>query len=71
MLLAACAQQQCKVCDLGIACDEKEDLENVLDKAISIGADVILSSGGVSMGDKDFVKILLEKRGTTYFNRVC
>ncbi|GLJ08275.1 hypothetical protein SUGI_0085410 [Cryptomeria japonica] len=70
MLLAACAQEQCKVCDLGIVRDEKEDLENMLDKAISVGADVILSSGGVSMGDKDLVKILLEKRGTTHFNRV-
>lgn len=71
MLLAAATQQQCKVLDLGIACDEEEELEAKLDKAVSAGVDILLSSGGVSMGDKDFVKHLLERRGTIYFSRVC
>lgn len=70
MLLAAIAQEHCKICDLGIARDDKEDLENMLEKAISAGVDFLLSSGGVSMGDKDFVKDLLEKRGTIHFKRV-
>lgn len=70
MLLAAATQQQCKVVDLGIARDDEEELEKVLDKASSVGIDILLTSGGVSMGDKDFIKPLLGKRGTVYFSKV-
>ncbi|EOY33172.1 Molybdopterin biosynthesis CNX1 protein / molybdenum cofactor biosynthesis enzyme CNX1 (CNX1) isoform 3 [Theobroma cacao] len=71
MLLAAATQQQCKVLDLGIVGDDKEELERVLDSAFSSGINILLTSGGVSMGDKDFVKPLLEKKGTVHFNKVC
>ncbi|CAI0452373.1 unnamed protein product, partial [Linum tenue] len=70
-LLAAAVQQQCKVVDLGIAGDDKEELESVLDKAFSSGVDILLTSGGVSMGDRDFVKPLLVKRGVVHFDKVC
>ncbi|XP_049932527.1 molybdopterin biosynthesis protein CNX1 isoform X2 [Nymphaea colorata] len=70
MLLAAAMQQQCKVLDMGIACDDSEDLEKIFDTSISSKVDIILSSGGVSMGDKDLVKPLLEKRGKFYFGKV-
>lgn len=30
-----------------------------------------LLTGGVSMGDKDFIKPLLERRGTVFFGKVC
>ncbi|KAL3580991.1 hypothetical protein D5086_018826 [Populus alba] len=71
MLLAAAIQQQCKILDLGIARDDKEELERILDKAFSAGIHILLTSGGVSMGDRDFVKPLLENRGTIHFNKVC
>ncbi|XP_011043840.1 PREDICTED: molybdopterin biosynthesis protein CNX1 isoform X2 [Populus euphratica] len=71
MLLAAAIQQQCKILDLGIARDDKEELERILDKAFSAGIHILLTSGGVSMGDRDFVKPLLESRGTIHFNKVC
>ncbi|CAK7329214.1 unnamed protein product [Dovyalis caffra] len=71
MLLAAAIQQQCKVLDLGIARDDKEELERILDTAFSAGIHILLTSGGISMGDKDFVKPLLESRGTVHFNKVC
>ncbi|KDP42916.1 hypothetical protein JCGZ_23858 [Jatropha curcas] len=71
MLLAAAVQQQCKVLDLGIVGDDKEELERVMDKAFSSGIHILLTSGGISMGDKDFVKPLLESRGTVHFNKVC
>ncbi|KAE8734805.1 Molybdopterin biosynthesis protein CNX1 [Hibiscus syriacus] len=71
MLLAAIAQQQCTVLDLGIVRDDKEELDRVLDSAFSSGINILLTSGGVSMGDKDFVKPLLEKKGTVHFNKVC
>ncbi|GAB4824561.1 calnexin Cnx1 [Ancistrocladus abbreviatus] len=71
MLLAALIQQNCKIIDLGIARDDEEELERIMDNAFSGGVDIILTSGGVSMGDCDFVKPLLEKRGKVYFNKVC
>ncbi|KAE8731581.1 Molybdopterin biosynthesis protein CNX1 [Hibiscus syriacus] len=71
MLLAAAAQQQCTVLDLGIVGDDKEELDRVLDSAFASGINILLTSGGVSMGDKDFVKPLLEKKGTMHFSKVC
>jgi molybdopterin molybdotransferase len=40
-------------------------LSDALDRA-----DVVITSGGVSMGDKDLVKPLLEQRGQVHFGRV-
>ncbi|KAL3718468.1 hypothetical protein ACJRO7_003578 [Eucalyptus globulus] len=71
MLLAAAMQQQCKVLDLGIARDDEEEIERIIQSALSSGIDILLTSGGVSMGDKDFIKPLLEKQGKVYFNKVC
>ncbi|XP_054790933.1 molybdopterin biosynthesis protein CNX1-like isoform X2 [Prosopis cineraria] len=71
MLLAAAIQLQCKVLDLGIAKDDEEGLERILDDAFASGINILLTSGGVSMGDKDFIKPLLEKRGKVHFNKVC
>ena len=47
--------------DLGIAVDKKEEIEAQFDAALEWGADILLTSGGVSMGDRDYVKPLLEK----------
>ncbi|KAI5667091.1 hypothetical protein M9H77_16944 [Catharanthus roseus] len=71
MILAAASQQQCKVHDLGIVHDNEQDIERVLENAISSGVDIIITSGGVSMGDRDFVKPLLGKKGKIYFDKVC
>lgn len=70
MILAAAAQQQCEVLDLGIAHDNEEEIETIFDRACSSGIDILLTSGGVSMGDRDFVKPLLEKRGRLHFHKV-
>lgn len=70
MLLAAVVQQSCKIMDLGIAQDDEAELSRVLDDAICGGADIILTSGGVSMGDRDFVKPLFEHKGKVYFSKV-
>ncbi|KAF3774267.1 Molybdopterin biosynthesis protein [Nymphaea thermarum] len=71
MLLAAAMQQHCKVLDMGIARDDSDDLERIFGTSISSKVDILLSSGGVSMGDKDLVNPLLEKRGKLYFGKVC
>ncbi|KAL5715482.1 hypothetical protein ACHQM5_017294 [Ranunculus cassubicifolius] len=70
MLMAAAAQQHCKVLDLGIASDDEEHLERIIDEAISSGIDILLTSGGVSMGDRDYVKPLLQRRGILRFDKV-
>lgn len=70
MLLAASMQQHCKIVDLGIAPDREDDLEKVFDSAILSGIDIILTSGGVSMGDRDYVKPLFAKKGIVHFNKV-
>lgn len=70
MLLAACLEAGAEILDLGIAGDDAGKLEAALDAAIAAGCHVLLTSGGVSMGDRDLVKPLLEARGQVHFGRV-
>lgn len=60
-----------EVIDLGIAADTPQDLESKLSLGLE-KADVIVSSGGVSMGEKDFLKPVLEDLlgATIHFGRV-
>ena len=71
MLLAAVRGTGADTIDLGIVSDSEENVEKALASAVSSGADVLLTTGGVSMGDKDFIKPLLERHGTIYFGKVC
>jgi len=43
--------------------DESAELEALLDAALRLGARLILTSGGISMGDHEVVRELLEPRG--------
>ena len=70
MLLAACKENHCDVIDLGITRDFEAEVSQLLEKALASNADILITSGGVSMGDKDFVKPLLQQRGKVYFNKV-
>ncbi|KAL0927850.1 hypothetical protein M5K25_002065 [Dendrobium thyrsiflorum] len=70
MLLTAALQQQSKVVDLGIARDDEENINKIFDTAIESGVDILLTSGGVSMGDKDLVKPMLRRKGTILFEKV-
>ena len=49
--------------------DDLDTLRNTLNKAAK-NHDCIITSGGVSMGDKDFVRILMEQEGDIKFWRV-
>ena len=51
-----------EVIDLGIAPDQPEIIQAMLTEAAS-KADVIISSGGVSVGEEDHVKAIVEKLG--------
>lgn len=46
------------------------DLEGAVQRALDGGADAIVSSGGVSMGDRDLIKPLLERAAEVHCGRV-
>lgn len=55
---------------LGIVPDDEQAVRNVLDQAISLGVDLIISSAGVSVGAFDFVRSVIEAQGELSFWRV-
>jgi len=55
--------------DLGIASDTATALRVKIEQGLH-EADVLLTSGGVSMGDLDLIKPLLEGVGTVHFGRI-
>ncbi|CAM3095968.1 bifunctional molybdopterin-guanine dinucleotide biosynthesis adaptor protein MobB/molybdopterin molybdotransferase MoeA [Moritella viscosa] len=63
------SQAGCEVIDLGIIEDSEAALEVTLQQS-SKQADLILSSGGVSVGDADYIKTVLDKLGQINFWRI-
>jgi molybdopterin molybdotransferase len=59
-----------EVIDLGVVPDEPDALEKVLRQA-SQTADAIVTTGGVSVGEADFVTDMLEKTGEVNFWKVA
>lgn len=59
----------CEVIDLGIIHDSEDALADALSQA-AVNADVVISSGGVSVGDADFIKLALERVGQINFWRI-
>ncbi len=68
-LLAAVAQAGGQPLDLGIIRDRPGELEQQLAAGLA-EADVLVTSGGVSMGELDLLKPLLERWGIVHFGRV-
>jgi molybdopterin molybdotransferase len=68
-LLAALREAGAEVRVLGIAPDEPEPLRRLVATAL-VDADVLVTSGGVSVGTHDLVKPLLESLGTVHVGRV-
>lgn len=60
----------CEVLDLGIIDDNQNAMETALREA-SAKADMVISSGGVSMGKADFIKNALEAVGEINFWRIA
>ena len=58
------------IIDMGIVHDDPATLEQTLIQA-STQADVVLTSGGVSVGEADFMKQLLEKLGQVVFWKIA
>jgi molybdopterin molybdotransferase len=59
-----------QVVPLGIAPDDAHEVERRLDQAVEFGADLIISSAGVSVGAFDYVKDVVEEKGGLDFWRV-
>ena len=70
MLMTALEEAGAEVLDLGIAGDSEAALGVALDRALDPSVDVLLTSGGVSMGDRDFVKGVLARHGEVHFGKV-
>jgi molybdopterin molybdotransferase len=62
MLLALVAQAGCVPVDLGIARDDEGMITERLERAVST-CDALVTSGGVSVGDYDMVKAVLDRMG--------
>jgi len=59
-----------EVIRLGVARDERDSVKALLDKAVELHVDLILSSAGVSVGAFDYVKQVIESDGKMDFWRV-
>jgi len=70
MLAAMLRRIGCIVSDLGIHRDDSAEIAAVLASAAR-SHDLILSSGGVSTGEGDFVKAAIESVGTLVFWRIA
>lgn len=57
-LLALAREAGCDAVDLGIARDEEASVRRAIERGLA-ACDALLTSGGVSMGDYDFVKAVL------------
>jgi molybdopterin molybdotransferase len=60
----------CEILDMGVVRDEPKLLETAFVEAAS-SADVVVTSGGVSVGEADFVKDLLGKLGEVVFWKIA
>ena len=64
------ARLGCDVLDMGVVRDEPDALERAFADAAA-AADVVITSGGVSVGEADFVKQLLDKLGEVLFWKIA
>jgi len=60
----------CDIVDMGVVPDVPEKLEHAFATAAA-SADVVITSGGVSVGEADFVKQLLDKLGEVLFWKIA
>lgn len=63
-------RMNCEVIDMGVVRDDPAILEKAFREAAEIG-DVVITSGGVSVGEADFVKQLLQELGEVVFWKIA
>jgi molybdopterin molybdotransferase len=68
-LMVAAEEAGAEIAWQGLAVDDEAQLERAMRAGLET-ADVLLTSGGVSMGTRDLIKPLLERMATIHFGRV-
>jgi molybdopterin molybdotransferase len=68
-ILSMAKKLGCQVIDLGIIDDNEQTLTDTLSDA-GTKADIVISSGGVSVGNADYIKMALANVGSTHFWRI-
>lgn len=71
LLAALLSGWGCEVVDLGRVADSLAATEAALQKAVAEKVDVIISSGGVSVGEEDHVKAALQRLGRLDFWKIA
>lgn len=61
---------ECDIIDMGVVADVPDALERAFASAAE-AADVVITSGGVSVGEADYVKQLLDKLGEVLFWKIA
>jgi molybdenum cofactor synthesis domain-containing protein len=61
-LLALVEEAGFEAVDLGVAADDEASVTTAIERAVA-SCDAVLTSGGVSMGDLDYVKVVLDRIG--------
>lgn len=69
-LLAAAREAGCEAISMGIARDDLATQRAAILRALDL-ADVLITSGGVSMGTRDLIKPILAELGTVHFGRIA
>jgi molybdopterin molybdotransferase len=69
-LFGMLSRLNCEVLDMGVVPDVPRLLEQAFTSAAA-AADVVITSGGVSVGEADFVKALLDKLGEVLFWKIA
>ena len=62
MLLALLRESGCEPIDLGIAPDDESAITSAIERGLQ-SCDALVTTGGVSVGDYDYVKIVLDRLG--------
>jgi molybdopterin molybdotransferase len=70
MLIALAAESGMEPVDLGIARDDEDRIVAILEDAFE-RCDAVLTSGGVSVGDYDYVKAALDRLGSLEWRQVA
>lgn len=70
MIMALLAEVGAEVIDLGRISDDADELRAAMKRAVS-EADVIVTSGGVSMGDYDVIKLVLREEADVGFYQMA
>ncbi len=68
-LYGALAKLGCDIVDMGVVPDQPEALETAFRNAAAC-ADVVLTTGGVSVGEADFIRALMQRLGEVSFWKI-